>query len=342
MRHKDFAIGSAMIHDVPRGDRDASEITLTDAPIHLDDQLRGYFGSKIMTSLKTRGVEVVADPTQDSPVCAAVAGIITDAAALPAQSQLIAARLHEVQTGVNPAGLLAVILGIADGQPALSVLKLEREEGIRFRVHEADGHRVVDLEFLKDLTLTNKTKVFKTSLFVLTDLAHPESLIGTVSDDQRGQVHGRHVADFFLTTFLGCQLRVNPARATFEFVRATQEFINEAVPNPEKQGRYQVALLATMQDQRLDVSPLEFAANNLETPDRPLFLDRVRQHGLEPGSAFEKDTSLVKVNGFRMTFKNGMVLVGSPDDLRDRIHIHSQHEPPGVDVNDAVKELQGR
>ena len=339
----DFDITFVMIHDLPRGGRDVAEMTLTDAPIKLDDQLRNYFRSKIIDSLRRRGIEVTVDPYKDPTVSHAIAQIIRDEASLPGQSQLIARRLHAVQTGINPPGLLTVILGTKDSQPAVSVLKLEREEGIRFQVHESHGRRTVDLQFLRDLTLTNKTKVFKTSLFTLEDPSRPDSsIIGSVSDDQRGQLQGRGVADFFLNTFLGCTLRVSPARATFEFVKAAEEFFNNSVINPEKRGRYQVALLSTMQDQQLDVTPEVFAETHLDTADRPEFLDYVQRHGLAPGAAFEKDTSLVKIKGFKMTFENGMVLVGSADDLRERVQINGEDEGHGVHIRDAMKQLQGR
>jgi len=342
VRELDFEISSVIIHDVPRGGRDAADMTLTDAPIQLDDQLREYFRSKITTSLQTRGIDVVIDPTQDSTVCDAIAGILRAPASLPDQSRVIATRLHKVQTGVNPAGLVTVIYGTSDGRPVVSILKLEREEGIRFQVQEIQGRLTVDLQFLRDLTLTNKTKVFKTSIFFLEDPSRPESIVGKVADDQRGQVQGRGVADFFLSTFLGTQLRISPARATLEFVQAAEEFFNDSVKNPEKRGQYQVALLSTMQDQQLDVTPQEFAANHLNTADRPKFLERVGQHGLPPGTAFEKDTSLVKVKGFRMVFENGMVLVGGSDDLRERVHIRGDNAEPGVDIKDAIKVIRGR
>jgi hypothetical protein len=338
-----FVIESVMIHDVPRGGHDRSELTLTDAPIQLDDQLRGYFHAKIITSLQARGVDVVADPNQDASVCRAIAEIVKSYGSLAHQSRLIAERLHAVQTGVNPPGLLTVVTGTVDESPAVAVLKLEREQGIRFRVRRVQGKSTVDLQFLRDLTLTNKTKVFKTSLFTIEDPTHLASLSARVSDDQRGLGYGRGVADFFLSTFLGCQLRVSPARATLEFVQAAESYFNDAVPNPEKRGQYQVALLSTMQDQHLDVTPRSFAASHLESADRPGFLQRITEAGLDPSSAFEKDLSLVRVNGFRMTFENGMVLVGRSDDLRDRVHIRPEEAThPGVDINDAVQQLRGR
>jgi hypothetical protein len=335
-----FVISEVMIHDVPRGGHDATEMTLTDAPITLDTQLRRYFFEKITGSLRARGVEVVMDQSQDATVRDAIARVLRSSTALAQQSRLMAERLHQVQTGVNPPGLLTVISGTVDRQPAVTVLKLEREQGIRFRVRRVRGQSTVDLQFLRDLTLTNKTKVFKTSLFTAAE--RTGTISGRVSDDQRGLEQGRGVADFFLNTYLGCQLRVNPARTTFEFVQTSERFFNEHVQNPETRGRYQVALLSTMQDQRLDISPRSFASTHLATADRSAYNQALRDAGLDPGAAFEKDLSLVKVTGFRMTFESGMVLVGGRDDLRERVHIRGEDDSPGVDIMDAIKQLRGR
>lgn len=44
-----------------------------------------------------------------------------------------------------------------------------------------------------------------------------------------------------------------------------------------------------------------------------------------------------------MTFESGMVLVGSQEDLRDRVGIRTDGAPvPGVDINDAIKRVRGR
>ena len=338
----DFNITAAIIHDIPRGGDDEVEPVLTDATIELDKQLRDYFRAKINDSLCKRGVEVTFDSYKDQTVQDAIGQIVREPSSLVEQSQTIARRLHLVQTGVNPPGLLTVILGTANGKIAVSVLKLEREEGIRFEVHEVNGHRTVDLQFLRDLTLTNKTKVFKTSLFIAGDSTDSAAIRGIVSDDQRGQLQGRGVADFYLNTFLGCKLSVNPAQATFEFVRAAEEFFNKSITNPEKMGRYQVALLSTMQSNELDISPETFAETHLDSADRPGFLDQVALHGFATGAAFEKDISLVKVNGFKMTFENGMVLVGSAIDLKERVQINAGPQETVVQINDAVKRLQGR
>jgi hypothetical protein len=340
-----FAVGAVAIHDVPRGNDEGDELALTDDPIELDDELRQYFRRKIVTSLSERGVEVVADDNEDDVVRAAVARVIANPGELVDASRVIAERLDQVQTGRNPAGLLAVIAGTVDGKRCASVLKLEREEGLRFRIKVVGGRHVVDLEFLRDLTLTDKTKVFKASLLTAegAGLAKASTVVGRVSDDQRGSETAAGVATFFLGTFLGCRLKDSPEKATLEFVQAADAFINAEVQSAERRGRYQVALLATMQDQTAEIRPRTFARAHLDAADRPAFLDRVRDAGLDPDQPFGKDTSLVRIAGFKMTFRSGMVLVGTQEDLRERVDIRPDDaRMPGVDINDAIKKLRGR
>jgi hypothetical protein len=97
--------------------------------------------------------------------------------------------------------LLCVLQVEVGTQPGIAVMKLEREQGIRFKIEVTDGRVAVDLQLLRDLTLTNKTKVFKTALLIVPDPTQPITMTGRVSDNQRGRIDGRGVADFFLGTF---------------------------------------------------------------------------------------------------------------------------------------------
>lgn len=334
-----------MIHDVPRGNDPDEQLTLTDAPVRLDPDLRQYFRRKIVDSLRERGVEVVADTNEDAGVRTQLANLLGESTHLVAASCSIATRLDAVQTKRNPAGLLAVLLGTIDGGACVSVLKLEREQGLRLRIETVDGHTVADLEHLRDLTLTDKTKVFKTSLFTVAGTGKPQAdwLIGRVSDDQRGNETRAGVASFFLGTFLGCRLRDSPEQVTLAFAQGVDAFVNKDVVSAEKRGRYQVALLATMQDNAVDVRPKTFANTHIDPPDRPALFERLREAGVDPDTAFPKDLSLVKVRGFRMTFDSGMVLVGTNSDLQERVHIREDAAAqPGVEISDTIKTLRGR
>jgi hypothetical protein len=339
-----FQMISAVVHDVPRGGSQDESVMLTDTTIVLDDALRAYFRRKIIQSIGLRGLDVVVDPDGARCVREAVAEILANEETQIKASQRVAEHLDAVQTGRNSAGLLTIVLGEIDGQRCVSVLKLEREQGLRFQITtDEDGHRVADLELLRELTLTDKTKVFKTSIFILGDDTDADSMQGRVADDQRGREDGVGVAIFYLSTFLGCQLKASPEKATLDFVKAAETFFNEHVANPERRGRYQVALLSQMQDNSRDVRPRSFAETHLDAEDRAPFTAAIRNAGLNPAVAFQKDTSLVKVKGFRMVFESGMVLVGGRDDLQDRVNIRPDGvAQPGVDINDAVKRLGGR
>jgi hypothetical protein len=183
------------------------------------------------------------------------------------------------------------------------------------------------MELLKNLTLTDKTRVYKTAL--LGPASSGEAgVAGFVADDQRGRTDGVEVATFFLSRFLGCKPKIPAARQTFEFVRSANKSINEDVESPEQRGKYQVALLAKMQDNSTDVRPETFAKENLAPEHQEPFLKRLEEDGIDRKTTFSKDITLVKVSQFKMTFESGMVLVGSKEDLEKRVTIP---EDPGPD-----------
>jgi hypothetical protein len=76
MKLESFRVDTVVVHDIPHGNAEGQAPILTDAPIELDDDLRGYFQRKIVSSLREGGVEVVADENEDDTVRAAVATII--------------------------------------------------------------------------------------------------------------------------------------------------------------------------------------------------------------------------------------------------------------------------
>jgi hypothetical protein len=334
----EFTVRAAVVHYVPtERDDPGDELLLTDAAIQLDDALKGYFQSKIVGRLKDKGLEVVRDPEGDPTIENAVLGTEPSDRELVASSQRIATRLTNVQsTKVSPSGLIAVVSGTISGRECLAMLKLERERGIHFAIKREGGRNLLDLELLRDLTLTDKTKVYKTALL------HEEDggIGGFVADDQRGMTTGRQVATFFLSRFLGCMPRLPAAQMTYQFVDAANTAINQDVASPERRARYQVALLAMLQSNVADIRPAAFATQNLVREDRKPFLKRVEEAGIEPDVAFAKDTSRVKVSRFRMTFKSGMVLVGDEAALRENVKVPEERDSGDpVVLDDQIEDL---
>ena len=343
MNLNSFRLTSLVVHDVPQPDEEREGLILTDAEIPLDAQLRGYFERKITQSLGNRGLEAIADPNESATVRDGVASLLADHTELVAVSRAFAEHLDQSQTRRNPAGLLAVGIGRVDEGDVVAILKLEREQGLRLRIDIVGDHAEVDLEFLRDLTLTDKTKIFKTSLLLLERAADAVSMSGLVSDDQRGRDEGAGVATFFLTTFLGCQLRTNPEKATRDFVLATEAFINNDVTTDDRRSSYQIALLAKLQDQSLDIRPRDFANESIEPNDRPTFLQRIAEQGLDPNQTFTKDTSRAHSQGFKIVFEHGMTLVGSREDLDQRVEVPVvAGAANGVVINDTLRRISGR
>ena len=166
---------------------------------------------------------------------------------------------------------------------------------------------------------------------------------GVVSDDQRGRDEGAGVATFFLATFLGCQFKTNPEKATRDFALATETFINQDVTNDERRANYQIALLAKLQDQSLEIRPRDFANATIEPNERPRFLQRVTEQGLDPNQTFAKDTSRAHANGFKIVFEHGMTLVGSREDLDQRVEIPEvAGTADGVVITDTLRRISGR
>ena len=335
-----FQLERLVIHDVPLPNVHGVDVILTDAPIELDADLRSYFREKIVDSLKKRGLDVRANADQSAMVREAVAAIIANEGVLVARSQDLAQHLFAIQNHRNSEGLLAVATGTIGDQAVVSVLKLEREQGLRLQIVQQGSQTLADIEHLRNLTLTDKTKVFKTSILALADPTDEMSLTGRVSDDQRGVRAGEGVATFFLSKFLGCELLTNPEIATRDFVSAVESFIND-LDDQERKAEYHIALLATLQDQQLDISPATFGEQNLHNEDLDAYTVALEHVGLDPDVTFQKDLKLAHAKGFKWYFEHGMLLVGKREDIESgRLRVEGEGRQR-VEILDAIKRMKG-
>ena len=71
---------------------------------------------------------------------------------------------------------------------------------------------------------------------------------------------------------------------------------------------------------------------------------RVRDEGLDPAATVPKDTGLVanKIAGFRLTFAHGMALVGTREDLDQRVDLLGENGTGDTTIRDTMKGLAGR
>jgi len=334
-----------IVHDIPvRSSVNASEPILSETDSVLTTELRNYFREKITKSMAAAACEVIFDAEVASPISSIVSSyLVTAEMDFIEASWEVARHLHQSQTGINPAGLLIVVEATIDDRSALAVLKLEREDGVRVQQQEIDGKKTFNVEHIRDLMFTGKTKVFKAALFVQ-DGDSFASVGISVSDKQNGAKRGSEIADFFLKRFLGCKLREAPDVVTQRYFEAAQGFINEKVSDPENRAKYQIALMATLNNQQDTVHPWHFAEENLAVQDRDEFIHALNEHEV-PTQQFAKDTAGLQptLKKLQMSFQSGIILVASPQAYEE--HIKSSELENGnslVEITDKLKDVRSR
>lgn len=341
-----FFIDHLIVHDVPRHPvgGTAEPIVFSEVESSLDNALRNFFKERVNRSLASQGYEVERDPAATSPVPGLIARILDDDDDLVDASQEMARHLYASQTGVNPAGLLVVARGQVDGGRAVMILKLEREDAIRVHQTSIDGHATFDVAYLKDLMLGKNTRLFKSSLFVSAGGDDGVALDGLVSDDQRGYDPASEVANFFLGRFLGCRLKTAADVATKHFFEATQDWINDAVAEPEKKARYEIALLQQMNATATTIVPNSFAKDNLDVSDRQNYR-RYLQEREAPSTRFDKDLKLVerRVRQMSMAFEQSDLRLSGSSEAIDRYVKVKPDDAEGapVEIHDRVKRVRG-
>ena len=290
----DFQISDVVVHDVPKKSALDAEIAITfsEAPLaDLDDERRNYFTERIKDTLVNRGFAVVHDSATKSSVPGEVLALLSSPAAVVDRSAQLARALYNTQTRVNTAGLLVVMTGNIKKRAAIAILKLQRQEGMRMEQKKVGGKRTYSARVFRDLMLTEGTRVFKASLFQATGKS-VATLRGVVSDDQRGNDPDVEVANFFLSTYLGCKLEEEARVMTKRFYEGSRAYF-ETIADPERRLDYIAAVAARLKSTATTVMPSEFANEFLKTEDRQPFVEELAGRGV-PDAPFDKDNSLVE------------------------------------------------
>jgi 37-kD nucleoid-associated bacterial protein len=331
-----------IVHEVPVHDDGMSPL-LSEVESDLTPDVQGYFRDKIKGSLRETAYPVVFDPDARSPVPDLVrTHLSSDGDNFVLMSQEAARHLFGVQTRRNPGGLLVVVSGQLGAAPCLAILKLEKEQGVRLREETRDGKRTFNLQHLRDLVLSERARVFKVGLF-LPDRDSPDGVAGRVCDTQRGRLSDVAVARFFLVDYLGCRLQRDPQVTTQEFFSTAEQFINERVSDPEKQAKYDAALITVMGSAQPIFSPDDFIRDHLEGDDRRAFRAHLREHEMA-ARPFPKDTTLIKsaLRRVRMAFRGGASVSYPPEALNETVKVITLGENRAkVEIEDTVSKLSG-
>jgi len=250
----------------------------------LDDQSRHLIQERLKAALTSnQAFDVEFNPNKVTPVKA----LVEEFLASPEDtfiriSQNLATALFNVQNGNNSPGLLALIdCRLGDKRGAV-IVKLKSEMGSRLFDDRERGHRRYRMEVLRDLFLTEGTRVFKSALFV------PGSMRILVCDDQRGSMRQYEVALFFLEEFLGCKRLEVGHVLTKRFYNAGVDFLNDRIPEADRNELYD-DLVSQLRRRTQTVNVREFARDFVPTAHRDEFVNFMSEQGLP--MSFEKDSS---------------------------------------------------
>ncbi len=307
-------IKALIVHEVPKKPLGGGSVqpVLSEIAILPDDELKGYFRKKIAETLARVAFCARFDPGTTSPAPA----LIDDALGsrktpFVDMSQAIAHHLNTCQNAVNPAGLLTVIDAGLGGKPALVIAKLEKESGVRLNLMKVNGKLTFNVQQIRDLMLSDETRIFKVGLFRRVTPGSPVS--GEVSDTQTGYQPSRPMATFFLKQFLGCDYCDDPENVTRNFFAAGEKFIG-SISDPILKATYEMALLSELKSADQTVSPRVFAARHLEPEHRDPFLAGIQTEHV-PVTPFAKDLSKIhaQLQKVKYDFAAGVSVVGSPE-----------------------------
>jgi len=339
LQYATLTINTIVMHELLAGTAKGLTPQLSDAPTDAPEADRAFIQERIRRTLP-KDARPIQEDSELSPVPNLVKAYLQDPDSDPiAISQAIVGRLQASQHAVSPGGIFVFADATLDVKPALLIAKLEHHEGVRASPTTLPSGKVTfGVELLRDLLFTTGSRVFKVALFER-DGIKDDILNGMLVDRQMA---GSSVAQFFLTTFLGCRLAERADFLTEKFYDGAQSYIN-TVLDAEKRGRYEVALLSELQSQQSELSVLDFATQHLDIEDRDDFTHSMQGSGV-PARTFDKNVGLIKnkVTKVKINTESGITVL-APVETVDNGVLSIESDPDDIDtitVKDRITEFK--
>lgn len=316
MQYAALEIKTIIMHQVLAGTAQQTGPQLSDAPTNITENDRVFIQERIRKALP-KDARPICEERDLSPVPVMIKSYLqktdTDAVSI---SQEIARKLQTAQHSVSPGGIFLFADATLDDKNALLIAKLEHQEGVRATPKTRDdGHVTFGIQFLRDLLFTRNSRVFKVALFVAEDI--DDGMLAGILVDQ--QMTGSSVAQFFLSSFLGCRLAERADLLTERFYGGAQSYIN-GISDPEKQAKYEVALLSELQSQKPALSVQDFASQHLDIEDRDNFTHTMSGSGV-PTRTFDKNIELIKrrIAKVKINTESGVTVLAPTESLESGV-----------------------
>lgn len=303
-----------IVHDIPQHKKGQEGVSpqLSKNVSELPGPLRGFFREKILQALKSEKSLKVSFKIdgETSPVEETVKLLATDNPDFISCSHELGRHLFRIQVGNNAGGILLVIECSVHDQPSTIIMKLERDNGAQLTLDpETDSFNIVEV---KDLMLTQKTRIFKVALLFDRKLFDVD-FDGQVTDYQINIKNKMKATSFFIDDYLGCEASAEPKVYTQRFYKHTKDFIDQ-IDDPIKKTKYLNDLNSYIQKNDTVIIAKSFAEDYLETAVEK---DRYKKHLQAVKYPFEasilKDTQLIdsKIRKIAVDFVNGISIVGT-------------------------------
>ncbi len=216
-------------------------------------------------------------------------------------SVTIAKHLHNIQKGNISDGFLIIIVGKADRNPAIAILKLEPVSGI---IINWNGEEIQNLKVIKDLILNEKSSVYK-FLYAQYKRGSNEYYL---MDDQRYS-SDYPVANFWLIDFANSELIEDERTRTLDAYLFLNKFSSLQEIPPEISLRLKNALNSKLVSSKPDFSIIDFKNEDVPKKYHSLF-DDLANIEKPYDKRIRKDTSLIKrhLNKIIIDYENGAKL----------------------------------
>ena len=294
----------------------------------IDDEIRNFLKDKVVKTIGGfRSYDVLFDDDSESPIPGIVENLFSfNDSDFIEYSKKIAGYLNGIQSGRSPGGLVTVIFGNIKGRDIIGILKLEKQEGARLEQTSIGGKSTYDILHLKDLILAEKTKLFKIGMFFkngLEDFGYD----GKVCDNQLSNTSSREVAEFFLTTFLGCNFTSEPKIETKKFFKISQQFFKEKIDDPIILTKYNLHLLSYITNERRTISSRQFAQLNLHLNHRKEYIEYLKEKEVRIGEII-RDTSLIekRISEMILEFDNGIKIIGNQEGFEENVSLEQMND----------------
>lgn len=337
-----------IVHEIPGKLQGNNQLpTLSTIETKLSPEGKRYFTRKITDNLSLTSLSAKFMPEAESPIPQLIINDFFDSKNTDdfvKMSQKMSIYLYECQTRVNSPGLLTVIQVSIAGKPGLVILKLEKEEGIRIEQNQNNGEVTFDVEYVDNILLSQKNKVFKAGVFYLEgNEINADNIVIYVSDNQNSRYSKTQVASFFLEDFLGCKLREDPNILTQRFYSETEFFINNFVDDPEKKANYYLGLFAEIRSGDNYLCPESFGDKYLDVDKKQDYLQHLNEAGV-PRNKFPKNTELIKdSNKLQMVLNSGIIIISPSEAYQENLKLSGHgNGQVHIEINDQIKRFKGK